>query len=89
MVLIPYPYAAGDRPSENARFLERAGAAVVIPDAELTGPRLANEVGRLLGDHGRLAAMARAAPPALARPHAAARDRRRAVLHGAPRPRQF
>ena len=30
--------------------MERAGAAVVLPDAELTAERLAREVGELLGD---------------------------------------
>lgn len=71
MILIPYPYAAADHQSENARFMERAGAALVIPDAELTGPRLAQEVGRLLADPVRLAAMSRASGE-LARPDAAA-----------------
>jgi UDP-N-acetylglucosamine--N-acetylmuramyl-(pentapeptide) pyrophosphoryl-undecaprenol N-acetylglucosamine transferase len=70
-VLVPYPYATADHQTANARFMERAGAAVVIPDSELTAPRLANEVGRLLADRGRLAAMARASA-ALARPNAAA-----------------
>jgi UDP-N-acetylglucosamine--N-acetylmuramyl-(pentapeptide) pyrophosphoryl-undecaprenol N-acetylglucosamine transferase len=60
MVLIPYPYATADHQTENARYMERAGAAVVISDRDLTGPRLAGEVGRLLADRGRLAAMARA-----------------------------
>jgi UDP-N-acetylglucosamine--N-acetylmuramyl-(pentapeptide) pyrophosphoryl-undecaprenol N-acetylglucosamine transferase len=69
-VLVPYPYATADHQTANARFMERAGAAVVIPDSELSGPRLANEVGRLLADRGRLAAMARASA-ALARPDAA------------------
>ena len=69
-VLIPYPYATADHQTANARFMERAGAAVVIPDNELTGPRLAHEVGRLLADPGRLVAMARASA-ALARPNAA------------------
>ena len=50
--------------------MARAGAAVVIPDSELTGARLANEVGALLADRGRLAAMAQASA-ALARPDAA------------------
>jgi UDP-N-acetylglucosamine--N-acetylmuramyl-(pentapeptide) pyrophosphoryl-undecaprenol N-acetylglucosamine transferase len=71
MVLIPYPYASADHQTENARYMERAGAAVVIPDAELTGPRLAQEVGGLLADRGRLAAMGRASAE-LARPQAAA-----------------
>jgi len=69
-VLVPYPYATADHQSANARFMESAGAAVVIPDNELTPARLANEVGRLLADRGRLAAMARASA-ALARPDAA------------------
>jgi UDP-N-acetylglucosamine--N-acetylmuramyl-(pentapeptide) pyrophosphoryl-undecaprenol N-acetylglucosamine transferase len=69
-VLIPYPYATADHQTANARFMERAGAAVVIPDAELTPARLAGEVGRLLADPSGLAAMARASA-ALARPHAA------------------
>jgi UDP-N-acetylglucosamine--N-acetylmuramyl-(pentapeptide) pyrophosphoryl-undecaprenol N-acetylglucosamine transferase len=70
-VLIPYPYATADHQAANARFMELAGAAVVIPDEELSGPRLAQEVGRLLGDRQRLEAMARASA-ALARPEAAA-----------------
>ncbi len=70
MVLIPYPYATADHQTENARFMERAGAAIVIADSELSGPRLANEVGGLLADQGRLAAMAKASAQ-LARPEAA------------------
>jgi UDP-N-acetylglucosamine--N-acetylmuramyl-(pentapeptide) pyrophosphoryl-undecaprenol N-acetylglucosamine transferase len=69
-VLVPYPYATADHQAANARYMEQAGAAVVIPDSELTGPRLAQEVGRLLADRSRLAAMARASQ-ALARPDAA------------------
>jgi UDP-N-acetylglucosamine--N-acetylmuramyl-(pentapeptide) pyrophosphoryl-undecaprenol N-acetylglucosamine transferase len=69
-VLIPYPYATADHQAANARYMEQAGAAVVIKDSELTGARLAAEVGRLLSDRGRLAAMARASE-ALARPDAA------------------
>jgi UDP-N-acetylglucosamine--N-acetylmuramyl-(pentapeptide) pyrophosphoryl-undecaprenol N-acetylglucosamine transferase len=69
-VLIPYPYATADHQTANARFMERAGAAVVIPDAELSGPRLAQEVGALLADRKRLAAMANAAA-AIAKPDAA------------------
>jgi UDP-N-acetylglucosamine--N-acetylmuramyl-(pentapeptide) pyrophosphoryl-undecaprenol N-acetylglucosamine transferase len=69
-VLIPYPYATADHQAVNASFMERAGAAVVIPDDELTGPRLAQEVGQLLADPSRLQAMARASAE-LARPQAA------------------
>ena len=48
-VLVPYPYAAGDHQAANARWMADAGAAVVIPDAELDSARLAHEVGALLG----------------------------------------
>jgi UDP-N-acetylglucosamine--N-acetylmuramyl-(pentapeptide) pyrophosphoryl-undecaprenol N-acetylglucosamine transferase len=70
MVLIPYPYAAADHQTANARFFAEAGAAVVIPDAELTADRLGEVVRSLLGDPDRLAAMGRASM-ALARPEAA------------------
>ena len=51
--------------------MEQAGAAVIVPDAELTPERLRREVDALMGDPARLAAMA-AASRALARPDAAA-----------------
>lgn len=69
-ILVPYPHAAADHQSANARWMERAGAAIVVPDAELTAQRLAQEVGALLADRARLAEMA-AASAALARPDAA------------------
>jgi UDP-N-acetylglucosamine--N-acetylmuramyl-(pentapeptide) pyrophosphoryl-undecaprenol N-acetylglucosamine transferase len=69
-VLIPYPYATADHQTANARFMERAGAAIVIPDDELTPARLALEVGGLLSDPGRLTQMARASA-AVAKPDAA------------------
>jgi UDP-N-acetylglucosamine--N-acetylmuramyl-(pentapeptide) pyrophosphoryl-undecaprenol N-acetylglucosamine transferase len=69
-ILVPYPYATADHQSANAAFMERGGAAIVIPDAELSGARLAQEVGRLLADPGHLEAMARASA-ALARTDAA------------------
>jgi len=70
-VLIPYPHATADHQMTNARYVADAGAAVVIPDSELTAARLAQEVGRLLGDPVKLQAMSRAAL-SLARPRAAA-----------------
>ncbi len=88
-VLIPYPFATGDHQTSNARYMEQAGAAVVIPDAELTAVRLAQEVGGLLADRGRLRAMGRASA-ALARPDAAREIARTvlaaAVRSGSPRP---
>src|SRR3954470_2309166 len=71
-ILVPYPHATADHQTANARWMERGGAAVVIPDAELTAPRLRAEVDGLLADSARLAEMARASA-ALARPDAAQR----------------
>jgi UDP-N-acetylglucosamine--N-acetylmuramyl-(pentapeptide) pyrophosphoryl-undecaprenol N-acetylglucosamine transferase len=70
-VLVPYPHAAADHQSANARWMEQAGAAIVISDEELTGPRLGGEVSGLLADRSRLEAMG-AASRGLARPQAAA-----------------
>jgi UDP-N-acetylglucosamine--N-acetylmuramyl-(pentapeptide) pyrophosphoryl-undecaprenol N-acetylglucosamine transferase len=69
-ILVPYPYASADHQTENARWMERAEAAVVIPDGELDAARLARAVAELLGDGERLAAMA-SASRRLARPDAA------------------
>ena len=71
-ILVPYPAAAADHQTGNARWMVDGGAAVVVADAELTPQRLRAEVDALLGDPGRLAAMG-AAARALARPDAAAR----------------
>jgi UDP-N-acetylglucosamine--N-acetylmuramyl-(pentapeptide) pyrophosphoryl-undecaprenol N-acetylglucosamine transferase len=71
-ILVPYPHATGNHQDANARFMERAGAALVIPDAELDGPRLAREVGGLLAAPQRMAEMSNAAR-AVARPDAAER----------------
>ena len=70
-ILVPFPAASADHQRTNAEWMERAGAAIVVADSELSGPRLAAEVGRLVGDPARLAAMGRASQ-ALARPDAAA-----------------
>jgi UDP-N-acetylglucosamine--N-acetylmuramyl-(pentapeptide) pyrophosphoryl-undecaprenol N-acetylglucosamine transferase len=80
-ILVPYPHAAGDHQSANARWMADGGAAVVIPDGELSGDRLAAEVGALLGDPEGLAAMGRASA-ALARPQAA-RDVAQELLQAA------
>jgi UDP-N-acetylglucosamine--N-acetylmuramyl-(pentapeptide) pyrophosphoryl-undecaprenol N-acetylglucosamine transferase len=70
-ILIPYPHASADHQTANARWMAEAGAATILPDAELTPARLRSEVDALLGDPERLAGMA-AASRRLARPDAAA-----------------
>jgi UDP-N-acetylglucosamine--N-acetylmuramyl-(pentapeptide) pyrophosphoryl-undecaprenol N-acetylglucosamine transferase len=69
-ILVPLPGAPGDHQTRNAEALVAAGAAVLLPDAECTGERLAAELERLLADPARLEAMA-AAARGLARPRAA------------------
>jgi UDP-N-acetylglucosamine--N-acetylmuramyl-(pentapeptide) pyrophosphoryl-undecaprenol N-acetylglucosamine transferase len=69
-VLIPYPHASADHQTTNARWMERAGAALVIPDAELTPERLRADVDALAGDEDRRRAMSEASAK-LARPDAA------------------
>ena len=66
-VLVPYPHASADHQTTNARWMERAGAAIVVPDPELTPERPRAAVEHVL-DHRE--AMARAAR-ALGRPDAA------------------
>ncbi|MFN2505493.1 MAG: undecaprenyldiphospho-muramoylpentapeptide beta-N-acetylglucosaminyltransferase [Acidimicrobiales bacterium] len=60
-VLVPLPNAPGDHQTANARVLDEAGAAVLVPDPQVDGVRLAWEVDRLLEDPDRLAAMSQAA----------------------------
>jgi UDP-N-acetylglucosamine--N-acetylmuramyl-(pentapeptide) pyrophosphoryl-undecaprenol N-acetylglucosamine transferase len=67
-VLIPYPHATADHQTKNARHFADAGAAVVVPEADVRGvPAL---VDSLLADPDQLAKMA-AAMRRAARPDAA------------------
>ncbi len=68
-ILVPFPYAADQHQLRNARAFERAGAARVVPDASLSGPRLLEEIGAMLP---RLSEMEEAAGK-LAEPGAAER----------------
>jgi UDP-N-acetylglucosamine--N-acetylmuramyl-(pentapeptide) pyrophosphoryl-undecaprenol N-acetylglucosamine transferase len=70
-ILVPYPHAAADHQTANARWMVDAGAATLIPDADVTPQRLDDEVGSLLADPARLTTMAEASR-SLARPNAAA-----------------
>ena len=47
-ILIPYPYATRDHQLHNARYLENKKAAIVVPERELSGEKLAFELSRLL-----------------------------------------
>lgn len=71
-VLVPLPGAPGDHQTANARALVGAGAAVLMPDPELSTERLAAELDPLLASPERLTAMSQAAR-SLAVPDAADR----------------
>lgn len=56
-ILIPLPSAIYNHQMQNAKVMEAAGAAVVIPQSALTGSTLARAVAGILGDPARLHAM--------------------------------
>lgn len=77
-ILIPLPTAAANHQELNARTLAQSGAAIHLSQASLSGAALGRTVADLLGDRGRLAALARAAA-SRARPHAAEEIARRVL----------
>ena len=68
---MPYPHAAEGHQDANAGLLADAGAAVLLPDRELSGERVAGLINRLRADPATLRAMA-AGSRSLGRPDAAA-----------------
>lgn len=56
-IFVPFPRAADDHQRHNAEAIADAGAAVLIPESELTPQRLAQKVTELLSDPGKLQAM--------------------------------
>jgi UDP-N-acetylglucosamine--N-acetylmuramyl-(pentapeptide) pyrophosphoryl-undecaprenol N-acetylglucosamine transferase len=68
-ILIPFPHAADDHQTANARDLEAAGAARVLGQADTTPDSLAGLLAGLLDDPAQLAAMG-AAARTLGRPEA-------------------
>jgi UDP-N-acetylglucosamine--N-acetylmuramyl-(pentapeptide) pyrophosphoryl-undecaprenol N-acetylglucosamine transferase len=71
-ILVPFALAADDHQRTNARALEKAGAAVMLEERDLTGASLAAAVRALLDAPERIAAMERAAR-GIGRPDAASR----------------
>lgn len=60
-IMIPYPFAAGDHQTANAQALASRGAALSLPQSELSAGRLARLVTDLLHDRERLLTMGSAA----------------------------
>jgi UDP-N-acetylglucosamine--N-acetylmuramyl-(pentapeptide) pyrophosphoryl-undecaprenol N-acetylglucosamine transferase len=67
-ILVPFPHAVDDHQTSNARFLSAAGAAVLLPQDEMTPESVAEIRNCTRGQLLRMAECARA----LARPEAAA-----------------
>ena len=77
-VCVPYPFAAGDHQTANAQALVEAGAARLVPDRELDGPRVAALIAEFMDNPEHRRGLEKAAA-ALARPRAA-RDIAQACL---------
>jgi UDP-N-acetylglucosamine--N-acetylmuramyl-(pentapeptide) pyrophosphoryl-undecaprenol N-acetylglucosamine transferase len=69
-VLVPLPTAAADHQTVNARTLQAAGAAIMLPQSELTAERLDSALRSLANDPAAMARLS-AGAAARARPDAA------------------
>ncbi|HZI57200.1 MAG TPA: undecaprenyldiphospho-muramoylpentapeptide beta-N-acetylglucosaminyltransferase [Verrucomicrobiae bacterium] len=77
-MFVPFPRAADDHQRRNAEAIAQGGAAVLVPQSELTPERLAQVVTELFGDPRRLKEMS-AQARALSHHDAAGRVARMAV----------
>ncbi len=59
-ILIPFPHAADDHQTFNAKALEKQDAAVMIKDKDLTGQTLKACLEELIKDSNRLKSMGKA-----------------------------
>src|SRR5437870_9146628 len=53
-ILIPFPFATDDHQMKNARSMAKENAAILIPNSELKGERLAAAILELIGNPERL-----------------------------------
>lgn len=60
-ILVPYPHAAGNHQTANAQALAEKGAALLLPQKELTPSRLGQLLREILPDRDLLSSMAGAA----------------------------
>ena len=56
-IFIPFPFAAADHQTHNARFVESRGGAVVMRQDELTAEKLVETVVQLIADDHRRESM--------------------------------
>lgn len=59
-VLVPLPTAIYDHQTKNAKVMEAAGAALLLPQSGMTGSTLARTVAMIVNDAERLRAMSKA-----------------------------
>ncbi|WP_417243105.1 undecaprenyldiphospho-muramoylpentapeptide beta-N-acetylglucosaminyltransferase [Celeribacter sp.] len=69
-ILVPFAAATGDHQTANARGLVDAGAAIMIPESQLTAATLSEQIALVMGNANGAAQMAQAAL-SVGRPHAA------------------
>lgn len=60
-ILIPSPYVTDNHQEKNARALSENGAARLLLEKDLTGPKLVENIDQILGNDERLADMKKAA----------------------------
>ena len=58
-ILIPYPFAAEDHQTANARIFGNAGAGVLVKESDATPEVLSEKIAALIGSPERLAEMSR------------------------------
>jgi len=80
-LFVPFPGAADDHQLRNAELLASEGAALLIPEAELTAEKFVDQIVALLSDPPRMAQMGERAHQ-LAHPGAAARIAQMALHAG-------
>jgi UDP-N-acetylglucosamine--N-acetylmuramyl-(pentapeptide) pyrophosphoryl-undecaprenol N-acetylglucosamine transferase len=56
-IFVPFPQAADDHQRRNAEVIAQGGAAMLIPQSDLTPERLADVMLELMSDRGRLQQM--------------------------------
>jgi UDP-N-acetylglucosamine--N-acetylmuramyl-(pentapeptide) pyrophosphoryl-undecaprenol N-acetylglucosamine transferase len=69
-IFVPYPYAYADHQTYNGKFVARRGAALLIPEKELTAEKLVDAITKLMTSPETLAKM-REASKSLGKPNAA------------------
>jgi UDP-N-acetylglucosamine--N-acetylmuramyl-(pentapeptide) pyrophosphoryl-undecaprenol N-acetylglucosamine transferase len=57
-ILVPFPHATDDHQTGNARFLADAGAAILLPQTELSAGKLAGLITDFCGQRNMLLEMA-------------------------------